>query len=68
MDGRIIPIEEIARLKAAHRKRRAATLTFEEKIQILVRLQERRAPILAARGITQRIWQLDPPSDQLLKP
>lgn len=67
MDGRIIPIEEIARLKAEHRKQRAA-LSFEEKIRILVRLQERRAPILAARGQIQRVWQLDPPKDQLNNP
>jgi hypothetical protein len=67
MDGRVIPMDELAKLKDAYRKRQAA-LSFEEKIHILVQMQERRAPILAARGITQRVWRLDPPQPVILKP
>jgi hypothetical protein len=66
MDGHMTSIEEIARAKAAQRRRRAL-LPITEKIRILVRLQQRRAPILASRGIRQRIWRIDddrPASDE----
>lgn len=57
-------IERIAAAKAEHRKLRAA-LPFPEKIRILVKLQERRAPILRARGLTPRIWKIDEPKIEL---
>ena len=56
-------IERIARAKAEQRKRRAA-LPIEEKIRILVRMQQRRAPILRARGKVARVWQLDEPDSK----
>ena len=43
--------------KARRRKARAA-LPFPEKIRILVRMQERRAPILRARGLKARVWRI----------
>ena len=58
MDRRIADIEEMAKAKAAERRRRAG-MSFSEKIRILVKLQRRRAPILASRGKTQRVWQID---------
>jgi|WetSurMetagenome_2_1015567.scaffolds.fasta_scaffold763929_1 hypothetical protein len=58
MDGHMTSIEEIAKAKAAERRRRAL-LPITEKIRILVRLQQRRAPILASRGVRQRIWRID---------
>lgn len=51
-------IETMWAEKEAHRRRRAQ-LPIEEKIRILVKMQERRAPILRARGIESRIWILD---------
>lgn len=61
MDGRLKTIEEIAAEKLAWR-RAQARLPFEEKIRILVRIQQRRAPIVAARGGHQEVWTLDEPS------
>lgn len=52
-------IKRIAAAKAEYRRHRAASLSFPEKIRILVQLQKRRAPILKARGIVPRVWQLD---------
>jgi hypothetical protein len=52
-------IEEIAQAKLEQRRRRAA-LPFPEKIQILVHLQKRRAPILRARGLEPRVWYTKP--------
>ena len=56
-------IEEIAAAKLKYRRRRAA-LSWPGKIRIVVELQKRQAPILARRGIKQRIWDIkfvDPP-------
>ena len=52
---------EIARLVAAKeaRRRRLAALPFSEKVRIVVRLQEMAAPVLRARGIKVRVWNLD---------
>jgi hypothetical protein len=58
MDSRMKDIEEIAKAKAAARRRRAG-MSFVEKIRILVRLQQRRAPILASRGKKQRVWRIE---------
>lgn len=58
MDERPLTIEEIAAAKAAYRRRRAA-LSWPEKIRIVVELQKRQAPILALRGIKQRVWDLN---------
>ncbi len=58
-------IEQIAQAKAEHRKLRAK-LPFPEKIRILVQLQERRAPILRARGLTPRIWQISDENKKIL--
>ena len=51
-------IERIAKAKSAYRKIRAA-LPFPEKIRILVRMQERHAPILRARGLNPRVWRIE---------
>jgi hypothetical protein len=52
---------EIARLFAAKEARRhkLAALPFPEKVQAVVRLQEMAAPVLRARGIKVRVWNLD---------
>ncbi len=60
MDDMSEYIRRIAEAKAEYRRRRAA-LPFPEKIRILVRLQQRRAPIVRARGGTTRIWKIDFP-------
>lgn len=51
-------MEEIARAKDAWRAERAR-LPYPEKVRIVVRLQERRAPIVRARGETPRVWRLE---------
>jgi hypothetical protein len=52
--------DELERIWAAKeaRRRRLARLPIEEKIAILVRLQELAAPILAQRGKVVRVWRL----------
>ncbi len=52
------PLEEIIRAKEAWRIERAR-LSYPEKVRIVVRLQERRAPIVRARGGTPRVWRLE---------
>ena len=59
MGPRMTSIGEIAKAKAEARRCLAA-LSFPEKIRILVRMQERRAPIVKLRGKTQRIWDIEP--------
>ena len=51
---------EIARLIAAKKQRRQklATLSFPEKVRIVVQLQEMAAPVLRARGRQTPIWRL----------
>ena len=53
---------EIARLFASKeaRRHRLAALPFPEKVRAVVRLQEMAAPVLRARGIKVRVWNLDP--------
>ena len=52
---------EIVRLFTAKEARRhkLAALPFPEKVRIVVRLQEMAAPVLRARGIKVRVWNLD---------
>lgn len=54
---------ELNELLAAKQRRRheLAALPIEEKIRVVVRLQEMAAPILRQRGKTVRCWKLDPP-------
>jgi len=59
MDQRMkIHLEKQNRQKEAWRRERAR-LPFPEKIRILVELQKRQAPILAARGKKSIIWKID---------
>ncbi len=58
MDPLSKPMEEIVRAKEAWRTERAK-LPYPEKVRIVVRLQERRAPIIRARGGTPRVWRLE---------
>ncbi len=52
---------EIARLFAAKevRRHRLAAMPFPEKVRAVVRLQEMAAPVLRARGIKARVWNID---------
>ena len=50
-------MDEIVADKTRRRKARAA-LPFPEKIRILVHMQERRAPILRARGLKATVWRI----------
>jgi len=43
----------------ARRRLRLARLPYPEKVRIVVELQKMQAPILAARGISVRIWKID---------
>lgn len=60
MDDNILALVE-AQLAAKEewRRQRAASLSFPEKIRIVVELQKRRAPIMAQRGIATHVWRLD---------
>lgn len=51
---------EMKRIIAAKeaRRRELAALPWPEKIKIVVAMQRRAAPILAARGIKIRIWDI----------
>lgn len=51
-------MEAQARHKDEWRRERAR-LPFHEKIRIMVELQKRQAPILAARGKKPIVWQID---------
>lgn len=52
---------EIARLIAAkeRRRRELAALPFPEKVRIVVRMQKMVAPILRARGLPARVWEIE---------
>jgi hypothetical protein len=52
---------EIARLIAAkeQRRRELAALPFPEKVRIVVRMQKMVEPILRARGLPARVWEID---------
>ena len=52
---------EIARLFAAKevRRHKLGALPFPEKVRAVVRLQEMAAPVLRARGIRVRVWNID---------
>lgn len=43
----------------ARRRLRLVHLSYPEKVRIVVELQKMQAPILAARGIHVRIWDID---------
>jgi hypothetical protein len=48
-------------LEAKKRRRRSlANLPIEEKIRVVVQLQQMAAPILRQRGKTARCWELTP--------
>jgi hypothetical protein len=53
--------DEMKRIIAAKeaRRRELAALPWPEKIKIVVELQRRAAPILAARGIKLRVWEIE---------
>jgi hypothetical protein len=52
---------EIARLIAAKeaRRRKLAALPFPDKVRAVMRLQQMAAPILLARGLQVRVWNLE---------
>ena len=52
---------EIARLIAAkeRRRRKLAALPFAEKVRIVVQMQQMVEPILRARGLLARVWEID---------
>lgn len=56
---------EMARLFGAKLERRKALsrLPFPEKVRAVVGMQKMSAPILHARGIAVRPWQMDGPED-----
>ncbi len=58
MDRPDFTIDDIARAQAAWRRERAK-LPFPENIRIVVEMRKRRAPILEARGLKQRVWQIE---------
>lgn len=62
--GRMTPA--IERLFTAKEERRArlAALSFHEKVQAVVQMQQMTASLLPARGKQVRIWKL-PPSDDV---
>jgi hypothetical protein len=51
----------IARLFAANevRRHKLGALPYPEKVRAVLRLQEMVAPVLRARGIKVRVWNLD---------
>ena len=58
---------ELADILAAKQRRRQelAGLPIEEKLRIVVKLQELAAPLLRARGQTVRCWKLDERENQV---
>ncbi|MDZ4859459.1 MAG: hypothetical protein SGI88_10810 [Candidatus Hydrogenedentes bacterium] len=52
---------EVTKLFEAKEKRRRelAALPYHEKVRIVVELQKMAAPILRARGINVRVWDID---------
>lgn len=60
MDKHLLELaEEQFAAKEQWRRHRAAKLSFPEKIRIVAEMQRRRAPILAQRGISTRVWPFD---------
>ena len=57
---------ELERIIAAKEKRRRdlATLSFPEKVAIVVQLQKMVAPILLGRGRKVYVWQMPASNDQ----
>ena len=45
------------------RRHRLAALSYPEKVDIVVQMQRMIAPILQARGIDVRPWDIEPQSD-----
>ncbi len=41
------------------RRQKLASLPFEEKVRMVVALQKIQAPILRARGIKVKVWDID---------
>lgn len=52
---------EVARLLAAKeaRRRTLAELPFPDKVRAVVRLQRMVAPVLRARGLQVRVWNIE---------
>jgi hypothetical protein len=52
---------EIARLIEAkeRRRRELVALPFPEKVRIVLQLQKMAAPILRARGLPVKVWEID---------
>jgi len=48
-----------ALLRKEARRKALASLSFEEKVRIVVELQKIQAPILRSRGVEVKIWDLD---------
>lgn len=48
-----------ALLRKETRRKALASLSFEEKVRIVVELQKIQAPILRSRGVEVKIWDLD---------
>ena len=53
-------MKEFDRILLAKERRRGelAKLSYEEKVRIVVRLQEMQAPILLSRGVVVKPWHL----------
>ncbi len=45
-------------LGKAERRLALASLPYEEKVRIVVKLQEIQAPILKSRGIDVKVWRI----------
>lgn len=58
MDALDPEIEKLFAAKEARRKHLAG-LPFPEKVRIVVQMQKMIAPILRARGIDVRVWEID---------
>jgi len=52
---------EIVRLIAAKERRRQKlyALPFADKVRVVVQMQQMVAPVLRARGLAVRVWDLD---------
>lgn len=59
MDERVKDAMEAQARQKDEWRRQPARLPFHKKIRILVELQKRQAPILAARGKKPIVWQID---------
>lgn len=58
MKNRVKNIKDIFKAKQERRKRLAG-LSIEEKIRILVQLQQLALPIYCARGLNKKAWDLN---------